>query len=507
MASESSNSRYVPPGYSLFNPSSPLPRAYFIVQGTYTGDIWHCAAAQILSEYRHENPSTDNQYPFDFQPVTASISYGQRSSSAASSAADSPCMELGRPCFNYLRSIGVPRVLVETEVPKRNVYEAYNALTYEKIDALYTEQQAKTDDYDTLRTTYARSAISLEDRHQYRVDNKLLPYDVSTTILMQLVQYLGLAQSQQILARRLWDNGSATDSQQIKTLAMQKVETLKGLITKAKQSGSVDQVVLFNYRLSDKNKTYDSNRKLLDQVKDWAKENKTAVVIIATGLGKQKFKDVFQDDDIYFDIYDVQIHGTNYFPDKRIAACFWSLVAEQLQIGSQIVAASVAAKSAQRCVVGLVGGRSGSIDLPSFMGVKVISWDEPLLDDREYASKKGTQMPQLLRLLNQKPFTFVAFLVPEALKPVPRTPKGKGKRKLDEIDPLQEEIDDNEEKHPESESEREPMRYESLQPNSLRWFLQSTWPEKQPFPWSDLSADVVCTLPPNLSSLYFQWLY
>ena len=67
-------------------------------------------------------------------------------------------------------------------------------------------------------------------------------------------------------------------------------------------------------------------------------------------------------------------------------------------------------------IVGYIGGRSGSVDAASFVGVNACQWDQPLfrksIDGKPDVNSTilRIQIPQLLCLLNQKPFTDVIYL-------------------------------------------------------------------------------------------------
>jgi hypothetical protein len=138
-------------------------------------------------------------------------------------------------------------------------------------------------------------------------------------------------------------------------------------------------------------------------------------------------------DSYTFDLLDVgtQAVGANTkFMDNMAKAYFWHLVASFLQgarspLGvpgtppPQAIAAALATPLPE--VVGLVVGCSGSTDLPAFVGLRVYSWEEPMLAALEgETTYKGSgnwtykycdlQGPQAMRLFNQYPLVVTGFL-------------------------------------------------------------------------------------------------
>lgn len=119
--------------------------------------------------------------------------------------------------------------------------------------------------------------------------------------------------------------------------------------------------------------------------------------------------------DWVFDLYGLKDRTSPPLPnDRRAKVWFWKLVAEQLQIDSAVPDATPMKK-----LIGMVGGRSGSLDLPSFVGVRCMSWDEPLLAEdldgplsNAKREKINEQASQMLRLLNQWPLMSMAYMRP-----------------------------------------------------------------------------------------------
>ncbi|KAL2128822.1 hypothetical protein VTI74DRAFT_8602 [Chaetomium olivicolor] len=130
-----------------------------------------------------------------------------------------------------------------------------------------------------------------------------------------------------------------------------------------------------------------------------------------------------------FDLLDVD-SGSTEFMDDTAKAYFWHLVASFLQgSGSPLgrpaspppTEVATLAATSRPPVVGLVGGRSGSTDLPGFVGLRVYSWEEPMLaalDGKPTPTSSGPwtskyydiQGPQAMRLFNQYPVVVTGFL-------------------------------------------------------------------------------------------------
>ena len=105
----------------------------------------------------------------------------------------------------------------------------------------------------------------------------------------------------------------------------------------------------------------------------------------------------------------------------RHKACFWYYVATYLQMSASLRADNRPRKLPKkypqwkdcRCVHGFIGGRSGSTDLPAFVGVNTFSWEEPFLTvkcNKFNQSYERLQIYQMLRLLNEHPMMRIGYL-------------------------------------------------------------------------------------------------
>ena len=267
--------------------------------------------------------------------------------------------------------------------------------------------------------------LSATDRGP-REEQSLIPLWASITMLMQLMQHLGIENSLRILDSRLSGDIELKDVN--KQSAKDLFENFFGVLNKALKSTKKKGVLLFNYCLGDVNKQHDANDQILNQVKGLAEKNEMVVLSIPM-MGSNKMKEKAGNKFTYLAdragcAGNVQTDHIFEMPPgvpKHKMANFWKLVAQYLQIGSKVSKDAMEAGifkepvQAIRCVHGLIDGRSGSMDLPAFVGVKCLSWDEPFVNDAQYdGPDANSQGPQLLRLLNERPVMSVCYLDPKS---------------------------------------------------------------------------------------------
>lgn len=118
------------------------------------------------------------------------------------------------------------------------------------------------------------------------------------------------------------------------------------------------KVVLFNYRKGDVNRQHDGNRYLLDSVSKFAASRGFVVIALCVDASMEEIDILRINNHPVLQLY---TQGQSY--DKRYTAAFWSIVANELQ---------------GIYVHGLLGGRSGSMDIAAFLGVNTCSFDEPV---------------------------------------------------------------------------------------------------------------------------------
>jgi hypothetical protein len=290
-----------------------------------------------------------------------------------------------RASYTYLRSIGLPCVVLRiTKIGQLNSDQVTQAFDVDMLDKKYVSQnEGPVPSFDSL---YKVSGFSSFSKKKSSDPPRTLRYDISTSILMQFTQLIGVQETMDILSKKLW-GADSPGNESIQTQATAKVEKLKTLINQAR-SGSHDSVILFNYRESEDNRELNSNMDILMQVEAEAKEHNCKVITILTGV---KDRQAFADR-LYLDIFESTSTTESPMQDRRVTACFWSEV-KTLH---------------PETVKGIIGGRSGSMDLPAFIGIKSVSWDQPLYSNK--CPRQDKQVVQLCRLLNQGPISFYTFL-------------------------------------------------------------------------------------------------
>jgi hypothetical protein len=469
--------------------------AYIVLLGNFTGDMMHCAAAQILFGYRVEGPNfpfpnwvprtcisimipdKDRKYT-EMTEKTREKWLARRETPAKIEARglnqaakqkgtveklERKSQSEGKKAYIFLRSLGLRCSLAPVRWITSVGIEISNRSLEYKTCKKFDDDQWKRSMSKTLPSSAQfdeefeifSSNVTIWTRRDSQgkeqpikdkgpdAEDNLIHLLMSTSVVMQLMQYIGVEHSQIILGERLC---AGLNDGQLKA-ADDKLKALKSTIEKAKEGQAVKKVLLFNYRLGEVNKQHDSCRSILEQVKKLARAKGLAVVIVpqmSKDQYEQHFIQVSKDEvvtpDYIFDIYDLanpKATKEDQYNDKRITAKFWTTVAQELQIhpeGSKIPTDGSGKATEKRCVIGLMGGRSGSMDLPGFVGVNCLSWDEPLITepDRDpdwtrlpttltrpnevacvapYHQKAiNVQVPQYLRLLNESPIMQVTYL-------------------------------------------------------------------------------------------------
>jgi len=488
--------------------------AYITLYGTLTGDIWHVAAAQILNEYAHPTKEPhpfahhaihtcltvmdydkravqaahrwagfdETVHPTAPQPVGDRPKKKQPTSSDSDAVDTGPpakkprtlteanCVVRGRKSWFYLKAIGcVPSLVIVPDARGSSVVTLANSLlsattadNYLATQTNFINTHASTTGFDKtgFDRVMAEQIAQMWRDHPRGMpwptgkgptdDPRLIDLLCSTSVVMQMMDHLGVAEAQKILGYRL--SGGQSLSQEARTTAEHKVVRLHRAIDDAvaevKKHDSravVKGVVLFNFRIGDVNTQHDSNLSILGQVRKEAAakgyvtiaipqmdsvtyekdfHKKLAVPIPATAPAASK---PFMGD-YTFDLLDVAPAQGAPAPymDNTAKAYFWHLTASFLQgklspLGHPDTTkapaglAGILGGPERPPVVGLIGGRSGSTDLPAFVGVRVYSWEEPLLAALPPGQANPTisgawnssyyrvQGPQALRLFNQFP--------------------------------------------------------------------------------------------------------
>ncbi|KAJ9667763.1 hypothetical protein H2201_001949 [Coniosporium apollinis] len=405
--------------------------AFMMLPGQWTGDMWHCAAASILAW--KEDPTVIQPYP-----VTV-IGIVEQELNGSGRAVISQSFKRGGPMFEFFRAIGIPCLLAKISTQNhKSVKGAMMNLTpgyIQHIVSVYVAepkssfQQAWTDtktadvwasDKKKLdrplpavatsvlfpggsTSSNSSSSSSSDNDEEYVWDppagfksGPLMDVMASTTITMQ---YLSPSDTRSARIKSLHDVLVGTDSKA--TWLADASALINQLVTLTQtQHGWTEEkgrnIILLNYREGDVNRQHDAHRTLFETTRTLAGQvnGQFKIVPIMVGGGDEMVKTLtaLVGRDGYINLYPDRAK----FYDKRYPAAFWRLVATKLSDR----------------VFGLIGGRSGSMDIASFMGVNTCSWDEPL-----FASNCGysgryllSQQRQYLRLYNQFPCMSITTL-------------------------------------------------------------------------------------------------
>ncbi|KAL8790957.1 MAG: hypothetical protein Q9195_006102 [Heterodermia aff. obscurata] len=390
-----------------------LPKNLYIgLPGSVTGDLWHVAAAEILSSIN----ALPGYKLVALIAITEKPAKPFDPTSAEQKALDEE-WEYGKVTFNYLKKIGLDCLLVKCSgTPgKRNLENTIAKQVPAELDKAFDKQlkvdlKGKSDPFDALVPT-ARLFFPFEERKV-----RLM---TATTIAMNILQKNILEnrgpETRAHLATRLCTPDKVPIDNAIETLATEKKTALNKLITAAlatpnpkTPNKNFTRVVLENYRRGLVNAQTDSNKDLSKQLIEQAAMRGYAVITIPAVLKKaqleelQKDRDELKNDKTFpvlansiFDFYGRGSEPPAPYPgvDSRAQARFWGKVAED-----------------KNQIFGVYGGRSGSLDIAAFCGVYSFFWDEPwikfaagfestgLQDDNNFKKCIG-QVPQCLRSL------------------------------------------------------------------------------------------------------------
>ena len=338
-----------------------------------------------------------------------------------------------------MRDIGINCVVVRTEKPgdrgrRQYSYDQLKSIVeWTSIEQLYDPSNPAHSGWGEFRNAFdgqAQSPITFLNKGT-SADKKLLRYDISTSIVMQLMQYLGIKESVEILSQRLWAKyalagatSATADEQEVLVQAERRFADLEKAILKAlKGFEQTHNVLLFNERQSDKNDKLNSAPEQLSQVRQEAEKYRLKIVSVLAGYGSAGLQEQVKArsaTEALFDIYNQgESQRQNTIQDKRVTVCFWTLVAQRLQL-NPLLSTENSGNSAQRykpCIAGIIGGRSGSMDIASFVGVKATSWDLPFFESTFRQADMPGQAPQVARLINQRPITFLEYIDPTSAEP------------------------------------------------------------------------------------------
>ncbi|OBT78749.1 hypothetical protein VF21_02601 [Pseudogymnoascus sp. 05NY08] len=415
------------------------PAVFMLLPGGWSGDMWHCAAATALCQ--SEDKVVIAAYPVTIIGMKEKVSLARDGTVVVS---PDYSVIYGNRTYNYFHSIQIPCLLARINKLEHkfqplfkgniiggsgeylnkivNLYRAHygnpNAvcsfmwlLTPETEEAANARQFQLPPNVDKP-VSLAKDVLFPSDNDIPELAksevNPFYEFDGNEPGLGGPVPMLHLWTSTAITMQYLYDSdkrarriqylqeqlGNISDTnsnwvQQARALADK-------LVMLATQEGvdrsNAKRVVLFNYRKGDVNKQHDGNMGLLNSVSQFAATKGFVVIALIVNVSPDEVDYLRINNHVVLNLY---AQGQYY--DKRYTAAFWSIVANELQ---------------GTIVQGLIGGRSGSMDIASFMGVNTCSFDEPVFGkaykfDDEYILAQGGQ---LLRLMSQYPVMSIVYV-------------------------------------------------------------------------------------------------
>jgi hypothetical protein len=390
--------------------------------------MWHCAAATALWQCQNEEQKTNASYLITIIRMKENVE--KRKGGILAVSLDES-LKQGSNTYNYFHSIQIPAFLarinkLETKFgPVFGPNIAKSPGYSETIGHLYCwhygEQDAvcsvmwdrtKESDKDANKGTFAllgvKEPVSLAKEVLFCKEfipelpksaippppfegGLMLHLWASTTITMQYLHEQG-NRSERIKHLQEQLGRISESSSSWVNRARSLIRKLVGFATKEGIDGKNDKrVLLFNYRIGDVNKQHDANIHLLKSITKITKTRGFVVVPLIVGASPEEVSEIKKVTHSILELYEDDIPY-----DKRYTAAFWAIVANELQ---------------DTIVHGVIGGRSGSMDIASFMGVNTCSFDEPVFGNKCYDDDDiRKQGGQLLRLLAQHAIMSVVYV-------------------------------------------------------------------------------------------------
>lgn len=371
--------------------------------GTCTGDLWHHAAAQILGT-------------MSFKPIVV-IALGLISEERDLN--DS--VQRAPAIHDYFCDAEVGFMTARISLPKGGDKEFgekmvnISAHRYSHLWLMHGKPPPWTEFFSNRWPTL--QAMDSDSESDSTIANqrcprtrKALHYFLSTTILMKCMPaYLannGRSSALIGLGERLGGRDITPGSLdgRLDCDVDRKINELISLIASARASASPGfenaRVVLFNWRGPSTYPGHASLESHFTQIRECAYRLGLLVIRVAAGVPWHEIQETD------FDLFSVRSACGPSIRDKRFTPRFWTRVAKEMSDS----------------VFGLIGGRSGSVDIASFCGLNCFQWDEPVfhiaaaepgassrleLPSKEYVDM---QVPQFLRLINQRLILSIGLL-------------------------------------------------------------------------------------------------
>jgi hypothetical protein len=347
------------------------------IPGSVTGDLWHLAAAQILSL----------RYSAYFELVTVVV---------VTEGGDSNEILFGRATFNYLRDLELPCMVVKISgLPEKASKKLTEIAIYNLADSLqntwetkkiskgnFDEELHKADTYKVHGFT-EESLVHPFRRAIPKEDSPILQLMTATTIAIQILCAEDFEGRWTHLRQHMVPQSNATIYEQANEWAKGKWEQLKDLInTKYNSNLKMTGVLLYlNRKNPQANINTNSSEDIQRQVEEIAKERNMIFQVVAVGADPK---------DGDFDLFNKKAKAEYPGLNPCATAMLWGKVRDAATLeGAKNL-------NLQVPIFGIFSGRTGSIDLPAFCGVNCFFWDEPWLqaagDNQIYEEFKKLSM-------------------------------------------------------------------------------------------------------------------
>ena len=374
-----------------FRLSVMVPRYQVVIAGCAApsaggGDFWHVATAHILcAEFAALGADVAELVCLIGTDVRGETRYIK--------------LRQVRLVHEYLRNIGMRCVLAKFDIGNGDgethiayedrLFSAMARLSQAEYSAMFANQDTAGEEsqscwqslWDRTGCTDYDSCVKIEpsmideSSYQHPYVLGMLPHNSMTTIISNCfhtdLPWMDKRKRFATIRRRLSGDPQIKNAAFI-TLADRKMTELRSLIGNSCVVHNIKKpktpfVILILYRKGTVNFRQDTSETIFEQIHSTALNKGFVPIRVAVGL---TIEEIEASD---LDLFDVR--RSDKLVDKRFIARFWSLVSNMEEI------------------FGVIGGRTGSLDVAAFQGVNSFSWDEPMLEI--VASPRHPQLKQI----------------------------------------------------------------------------------------------------------------
>ncbi|KAF2842521.1 hypothetical protein M501DRAFT_1013859 [Patellaria atrata CBS 101060] len=294
---------------------------YVILPGSVTGDLWHVAAAQILSgTYSKEHPNV--VVVMAINPLIKKDYGGDVKNAEAETE-----KKHAKINYDYFQSIGLKCMLLQVDY---SIDKKGDGTANKDIEKIMWKQP-----------------------NTYKLSDRVLKLMTATTITINLLTGLKVGEAEERMAcfsSKMFGIPDKEDGQ-------------------VGVDPELDRVVLENYRVGHVNGGMDSNLEMSKWFKNEAEKKGMAVIyVIVIDMTQERGREAYSKleatkGNVLFDLDNKNDPVQQGWPglDSRAQALFWAKV------------------TSNKDIAGVFSGRSGSVDVAGFNGVNVFFWDEPFI--------------------------------------------------------------------------------------------------------------------------------